>query len=479
MSISPEVRPLTHVSGFSIADREQTWPDKAVFGRGLRRASQVVSCLELEHVSSHLGHHRSQPSTSIPFSKAMKTSHVMPLPLPLPLRPPLPLPPLPPPPLPPLPPPPPPLSRRGTDARHKLDVERTAERILRSFSMAPMLRIRPRQAVCFVFTGSGAQWFSMGRELLAYDVFRTSLETSGRLLEGMGCGWSLIEEMFFSKKPRMDEPSVFQPACTALQLALADLLDSWSVRPSVVVGHSSGEIAAAYVKRAISRRSALKIAFARGLVSDRMTRGGGMHAVGLGEEQVEPLISLVQQDGSYVVVGCDNSPESVTISGDLDALAKTQLLLEKLKVFNRRVRVKNAYHAVHVDEVADAYLDAIGELSAGREEEEVDMFSSVTGGQVGSERLREASYWVSNLKQQVKFRDAMGCVLAAARGGKREGSLMVTEIGPHPALQSAIQQTFNYNENRERTHLIYTSMLSREQSGVRTALEAMDGYWSA
>ncbi|RDA91337.1 hypothetical protein CP533_0018 [Ophiocordyceps camponoti-saundersi (nom. inval.)] len=367
--------------------------------------------------------------------------------------------------------------------RAQFDVERTAERILRSFNLAPILADlvqsqSRRQCVCFVFTGSGAQWFSMGRELLAYHVFRDSLAASAALLKEMGCEWDLMDEMFFSQKPRIDEPSIFQPACTALQVALADLLDSWNVKPSFVVGHSSGEIAAAYVKRAISRRSALKIAFARGLVSDRMTKRGGMLAVGLGENQVQPLVRKIQREGSYVVVGCDNSPESVTISGDSDGLAQAQLLLEERNLFNRRVRVKNAYHTLHVDEVADEYLDAMAGLSAGQQtgekEGDIEMISSVTGEKVENTRLREPSYWVSNLKDQVRFREAMNSVFNyATESSRRETCLMVTEIGPHPALETPIQQIFDHSRNRESTHLVYTSMLSRKQNAVRTALDTM------
>lgn len=100
----------------------------------------------------------------------------------------------------------------------------------------------------FIFTGQGAQWASMGIELLqAYSVFRDSVARSAAFLSSMGCGWDPVEELQRPKdKSRLKSPEVSQPICTVLQIALVDLLRSWGVAPRKVVGHSSGEIAAAY-----------------------------------------------------------------------------------------------------------------------------------------------------------------------------------------------------------------------------------------
>lgn len=97
--------------------------------------------------------------------------------------------------------------------------------------------------VFFIFTGQGAQWATMGKELMDYRVYRQSLETSQTTLDTLGCKWSILEELFAgAETSRLESPDFSQPLCTALQIALVDLLKTWGIQPKSVVGHSSGEI---------------------------------------------------------------------------------------------------------------------------------------------------------------------------------------------------------------------------------------------
>lgn len=126
-----------------------------------------------------------------------------------------------------------------------------------------------------------------------------------------------------------------------MQIALVHLLNECGVTPTAVVGHSSGEIAAAYAAKAITATEAISISYYRGLITGTQTRKGGMMAIGMGRDAVSPYLV----DG--VVVGCDNSPRNVTLSGDEVALEQT---LEALKssdpdIFARRLRVNAAYHS--------------------------------------------------------------------------------------------------------------------------------------
>ena len=126
-----------------------------------------------------------------------------------------------------------------------------------------------------------------------------------------------------------------------MQVALVNLLRSWGVLPGAVVGHSSGEIAAAYAARSISDREAIIIAYYRGYATKFQSRAGGMAAVGLGKDTMMPYLT------PGLVIACENSPSSVTISGDIVELDK---LLGKLKeenpnVFSRRLQVEMAYHS--------------------------------------------------------------------------------------------------------------------------------------
>ena len=132
-----------------------------------------------------------------------------------------------------------------------------------------------------------------------------------------------------------------QPLCTAIQIAILNILKTWGIIPRAVIGHSSGEIAAAYASGAITQAEAVSIAYYRGRGTTDVHRPGGMAAVGLGRNEVTPFL----QDG--VVIACDNSPQSVTLSGDEMALESVMLETKKSKpnVFLRKLHVEMAYHS--------------------------------------------------------------------------------------------------------------------------------------
>lgn len=137
------------------------------------------------------------------------------------------------------------------------------------------------------------------------------------------------------------EPEFSQPLCTALQVAVVDLLATWRIKPSAVVGHSSGELAAAYAAGALTAKEAVIAAFYRGQVCKTPRKVGGMAAVGLGRDDVYPYLT------AGVRIACENSGSSVTISGDLEAL---EGVMEKIKegspnVLCRKLQVKAAYHS--------------------------------------------------------------------------------------------------------------------------------------
>jgi acyl transferase domain-containing protein len=142
-------------------------------------------------------------------------------------------------------------------------------------------------------------------------------------------------------KANLSRAELSQPLCTALQIALVDLLASWGVKPSAVVGHSSGEIAAAYAAGALSKEGALVAAYYRGFVCRKPWKAGGMAAVGLGKADVLPLLE------PGVGIACENSGSSVTLSGDADALEQVTGLIKQQRenAFVRKLQVEMAYHS--------------------------------------------------------------------------------------------------------------------------------------
>ena len=330
--------------------------------------------------------------------------------------------------------------------------------------------------VGFIFTGQGAQWARMGIELCQYPIFRQSVEKADEYLRSkLGCLWSAMDEMYRDEgDTNINLPAYSQPICTILQVAFVDLLESWNIEPSAIVGHSSGEMAGAYCLGALSSEDAWKIAYYRGLLSSKIhtyTPGmqGAMLAVGASETQAEAWIS--QLSHGEVVVACVNSPCSVTISGDATGIEELHDQLKKKDVFARKLKVETAYHSQHMNTIAAPYLKAIQDVQAMSPRESRMMYSAVSAGLVDAAELGPV-YWVRNLVSPVLFSDAAYELLRPIQRGKRTTETAIDvllEIGPHSALQGPVSQIMKEYGIKD---VDYRSVLSRGQNGIETAMAA-------
>lgn len=288
-----------------------------------------------------------------------------------------------------------------------------------------------------------------------------------------------------------------QTLCTAVQVALVDLLDSLSIRPAAVVGHSSGEIAAAYAANAFSRQVAWKIAYYRGVLAAKLAKTsstkGAMLAAGLSAKEAQVYLKQVADklsapgEKSRLGVACVNSPKSVTISGDEIHIDHLQTLLEATGVFARKLKVDVAYHSFQMQEVADEYLAALGTLGVGSlstkvaTKSAVTMASSVTGTWITRAELASPTYWVRNLVSPVLFSDALAVVCSKSESKtigpkKLDGSHLqaisiseIVEVGPHSALQGPVKDILS-SIGQDKT-INYMSVLARNKSAVDTVLE--------
>lgn len=332
--------------------------------------------------------------------------------------------------------------------------------------------------VGFVFTGQGAQWPQMGRSLLA--LFPTTaglaVDLMDHALQALPAevrpSWTLRAEI---SEPRSAEhlrrPEFAQPLATALQVAILAVLGHWGVRAGAVVGHSSGEVAAAYAAGLLTREQAIRIAYFRGLAARQTTPPAepvGMMAVGLGGEAVRPYLDLVNNgagggDGEEVVqVACFNSPYSSTLSGTLRELEIVRDALEKEGHFARVLQVDMAYHSRYVASAGKRYEQLFQQYctdsSFARAScyQEVTMFSSLTGNRLGADETTDWAYWKGNLFSPVRFEQACRAMLL----DENRSADFLIEIGPSNALAGPVSQICKALPSTG-ADIIYTAAASR------------------
>ncbi|KAI1109458.1 hypothetical protein F5Y14DRAFT_456029 [Nemania sp. NC0429] len=303
----------------------------------------------------------------------------------------------------------------------------------------------------FVFTGQGAQWARMGYEAMRrFPTFRDTVSALDRILQRVvepkyRPSWSLQKVLEApAESSKVGQPDISQPACTAIQIAIVALFASWGISPTVSVGHSSGEIAAAYAAGRISAPEAILASYFRGLAVAQLAPEGTMLAIGLGADKVQDYIDLLPSDAAGgVSIACENSPGSTTVSGLHDDIEKLKDVMQQYGIFARQLKTGKAYHSPHMDVVAPLYEELYARAHAcltpadfSWRQRETSMMSSVTGSKVEEMHLG-ISYWCENLRHRVRFDAA---VQALGHDDQLKNVKILAEIGPHSALQGPLKQ---------------------------------------
>ena len=323
-------------------------------------------------------------------------------------------------------------------------------------------------ALVMVFTGQGSQWSQMGLKLLDSNPnFLNAIRGLDKHLQAvsnLSPEWTLEEELRkSSNKGRMDTARYSQPLTTAIQIALLDALAHLGVHPDAVVGHSSGEIAGAYAAGALTAKEAILIAMYRGASSTTQKRPGAMAAIGMSWEETEEYLL------PNVNIACDNSPRSVTISGDIDAVEMVIERIRKLElnVMARKLQVDKAYHSYHMAEIGEHYHSLMADCIEGKKPGR-PFFSSVTGSLV--DFTLGPKYWQKNMESPVLFRSVVSSILRS----EVAANAAFLEIGPHSALAGPLRQLFSH----EGIKAPYISAMIRNQDSAESFLSAVGSLWS-
>ena len=297
------------------------------------------------------------------------------------------------------------------------------------------------RGLAMVFSGQGTQWAGCGRELYdAEPVFRRAvdaIENHWRNHSDM----SLREACFSAPQEELNEVRLAQPVIFMIQCALVELLKTWGVYPDCVMGHSSGEVAAAYASGALSLAEATRLVFHRATLQQRTAGSGRLLAIGLDRMGVQELLHSMAvsyrfgEDGQCghadVEIACENAPANTVICGTQDALRPVMEELDRRHLQTVLLPGNIAFHSAAMESIRDATLAALSFLDDCGCDPEVPFVSSVTGEV--TTRL-DSAYWWSNIRQPVRFAAAMETVQREYRPDA------VLEIAPHCSLQPTIAQ---------------------------------------
>ncbi|KAI4086619.1 MAG: hypothetical protein LQ344_007395 [Seirophora lacunosa] len=336
-----------------------------------------------------------------------------------------------------------------------------------------------------VFTGQGAQWASMGAQLIrSSDFVRSRVQDLEGFLATLPSSdrpqWNLQDQMLAgADTSRIAEAELSQPLCTAIQIVLVDLLQTAGITFTAVVGHSSGEIGAAYAAGFLSDRDAIRVAYYRGLYARLAGSGSGqkgaMLAVGTDWEDAQELINLRAFRGR-VAIAAKNSSASVTLSGDADAIVHAKKVFDEEKKFARLLKVDTAYHSHHMLPCGDSYINALRacgvRVNRERSSTSCSWFSSVFPSDTAMEAGEDLQdiYWKDNMTNAVLFADAVKNAVASD-----PQLTLALEVGPHPALQGPATQ--NISDVRS-TAIPYSGVLSRGKNDIQVFAESLGFVWT-
>jgi acyl transferase domain-containing protein len=315
--------------------------------------------------------------------------------------------------------------------------------------------------VAFVFSGHGCQWDGMAVELLdASPVFLHHLLACEEALRPY-VKWSLIDVL--RRRPRarrLERVDVVQPALFAVTVSLAELWRSCGVEPDAVVGHSQGEIAAAYFAGGMSLEDAAKVVALRSRALIPLSGRGAVAAVACSTDRLDALLDT---SGDPLALAAINGPEAIALSGERQTLARLLARCRDNGVRAGRVAIDYASHSPQVEPVRRELLDALSTIAP--RSAEIPFFSTVTGGSLDTTWC-DAEHWYRGERQAVLFEQTVRALL-------RSGHRTFVEVSPHPVLAAAMQETVD-RAGGEQADVLVASSLRRDHGDPRRFLTSLE-----
>jgi acyl transferase domain-containing protein/acyl carrier protein len=357
--------------------------------------------------------------------------------------------------------------RRIVICRTVAEALQALRRVERSASLTGVVESSAGKPCVFLFSGQGSQYVGMARELYRDEPsFRADVDDCcERLLPHLGLDLRTVlypAEETPADRERLTETRLAQPTLFVIEYALAQLWMRWGVRPAAMIGHSLGEYVAACLAGVFTLDDALTLVAARGRLMQALP-AGAMLAVPLSEQDLRPQL------GTEISLAAVNGPALCVASGPTAAIEALEDRLTARGVTSRRLHTSHAFHSGMMDPALEAFAVEVARVD--RQAPKMPFVSNVTGTWITADEATSVDYWVSHLRQPVRFADGVQTVLADSR--------VCLEVGPGRTLATLVQQQRQQAERGRPVLPVVTTLRHPDEREADQAvlLRALGQLW--